>query len=161
MTDRIKSIIKNARKQSFEYNGAKITVRESLAIDRMRMPIARINVREEWLADQNADKPKKQQILIIDDYEWNQIVNFVLFVMRTVNIKGKLFVPAEEEGKPPIEFYLPNENDSDAVWYESYDHFLCIPLDLYEQWNDALVKVDRVDPDPEVLPGGEKSTTTT
>lgn len=148
MTDRMQDLYNNARKQTFDYNGAKITVRESLGIDKMDMAVYRRFVRDELLAEQEANDPKDTEL---HDIDWNRIVNFVLFAARTVKIKGKM----------PGDFKVPGASDSEDVWHEAYWQFLTLPGDLIETWDDALVAVNKPEPDPEALPGGESSTTNT
>lgn len=148
MMNRLKSLYDNARTQTFSHNGAKITVRESLGIDQMDMSVYRRFVRVELLAEQEANDPKNTSL---HDIDWNRIVNFVLFASRTVSIKGKL----------GAEFKLPAPSDDEAAWYKAYWQFLTLPGDLIETWDDALVAVNKIEPDPEVLPGDESSTTNT
>lgn len=146
--DRMRDLYSNARTQTFSYNGVKITVRESLGIDKMDMSVYRRFVRDELLAEQEANDPKDTKL---HDIDWNRIVNFVLFATRTVTIKGKI----------PSGFNLPTASDSEDVWYESYWQFLRLPGDLIEAWDDELIAVNKIEPDPEVLPGDESYTTNT
>ncbi len=148
MTNRLQDLYNNARTQTFSYNGAKITVRESLGIDTMDMAVYRRFIREGILEEQSASDPKDDKL---SDIDWNRIVNFVLFAARTVSIKGKL----------GIEFKLPTSSDGEDVWMESYWQFLCMPNDLIQVWDDELIAVNKIEPDPEALPGGESSTTNT
>lgn len=148
MTNRMKALYDNARQQTFSHNGAKITVRESLGIDKMDMAVYRRFVRDELLSEQEASDPKNTEL---HDIDWNRIVNFVLFATRTVGIKGKI----------PGKFKLPTASDDEGVWHEAYWQFLTLPGDLIETWDDALVAVNKPEPDPEVSPGGESSTTIT
>lgn len=146
MTDRLQDLYDNARTQTFGYNGAKITVRESLGIDKMDMAVYRRFIREGILEERIASDPKDDKLRDID---WNRIVNFVVFAARTVSVKGKL----------GIEFKLPTSSDDEAVWLEAYWQFLMFPNDLMQVWDDELIAVNKIEPDPEVLPGNESSTT--
>lgn len=142
MTDRLKTLYDNAKTKTFQYNGAKITVRESLGIDNMDMAVYRRFVRDELLAEQETNNPKDT---ILHDVDWNRIVNFVLFVTRTNSISGKM----------PGKFKLPTAKDDEDVWYDAYWEFLQLPGELIAMWDDALVDVNKSQPDPEALPGGE------
>lgn len=148
MTNRLQDLYKNARTQTFNYDGAKITVRESLGIDKMDMAVYRRFVRDELLAEQESNDSKNDKL---GDIDWNRVSNFVGFAGRTVNIKGKM----------PGGFKLPTPSDGEDAWVESYWQFLCLPGDLIQTWDDALIAVNKTEPDPEALPGGESSTTTT
>lgn len=151
MSDRLKHLYDNARKKTFEYNGAKITVRESLGIDKMDMSIYRRFVRGQLLEERNNGNSKKNQVTVLGDIDWNRILNFVLFATRTTSIEGKM----------TVEFRLPTSEDDEQVWYDSYWQFLSLPGDLIEKWDDALIDVDKVEPDPEAVPDDEKSMTVT
>lgn len=149
MTDRLQDLYNNARRQTFEHNGAKITVRESLGIDKMDMSVYRRFIRDCLLEEANTNKPDKQsEITGIGDVAWNRIINFVVFAVRTIKIKG-------------INFQVPTSFDDENVWHEAYWKFLCLPGDLIEVWDDALVEINKTEPDPEAEPDDEKSTTTT
>ena len=148
MTNRLQDLYNNARTQTFSHNGAKITVRESLGIDKMDMAVYRRFIREGILEEQTAIDPKDDKLR---DVDWNRIVNFVVYATRTVSIKGKL----------GIEFKLPTPSDDEDVWVEAYWQFLYLPGDLIQKWDDELIAVNKTEPDPEVLPGNESSTTNT
>lgn len=148
MMNRLQSLYDNARTQTFSHNGAKITVRESLGIDTMDMVVYRSFVRSSILEEQTALDSKDDKLSSIS---WNRVMSFVTFAVRTVSIKGKL----------RAKFNLPAPSDDEDVWVESYWQFLCLPVDLIETWDDALIAIDKIEPDPEALPGGEKSTTNT
>ena len=148
MNKRLQSLYDNARTQTFSYNGAKITVRESLGIDKMDMAVFRRFIREGLLEEQTAIDPKDDKLR---DVDWNRISNFVAFAARTVSIKGKL----------GVEFKLPTSSDDEDVWLEAYWQFLMFPGDLMQVWDDELIAVNKIEPDPEVLPGNESSTTNT
>lgn len=155
MTDRLQSLYDNARTQTFSYNGAKITVRESLGIDKMDMAVYRRFVSESVLEEQRAKKPKEDKLSGVN---WNRVYNFVEFAARTVSIKGKLMVLVD---KKLVEFKLPTRLDDENIWQEAYWVFLYMTNDLIQAWDDALIAVNKTEPDPEVLPGDEKSTTNT
>lgn len=148
MNKRLQGLYNNARTQTFSYNGAKITVRESLGIDKMDMAVYRRFIREGLLEEQTAIDPKDDKLR---DVDWNRISNFVAFAARTVSIKGKL----------GVEFKLPTSSDDEDVWLEAYWQFLMFPGDLMQVWDDELIAVNKIEPDPEVLPGNESSTTNT
>jgi len=148
MTNRLQSLYDNARTQTFSYNGVKITVRESLGIDKMDMAVYRRFIRDSILEEQTDRDPKDDKL---NDIDWNRIHNFVEFAGRTVEIKGKM----------PGGFKLPTVTNSEDVWHKAYWEFLMFSSDLIQAWDDALIAVNKIEPDPEVLPGGESSTTNT
>ena len=148
MKNRLQSLYDNARTRTFSHNGVKITVRESLGIDKLDMSVYRRFVRDEMLAEQESNDPKDTNL---HDIDWNRIVNFVLFATRTVKIEGKI----------PGGFKLPTASDNENIWHEAYWQFLTLPGELIETWDDELVAVNKVESDPEVFPGDESSTTNT
>ncbi|MHC4620647.1 MAG: hypothetical protein ACYTEQ_23105 [Planctomycetota bacterium] len=148
MANRLKALYDNARKKTFEHNGAKITVRESLGIDKMDMAVYRRFVREGILADQIEVDPKD---ILLHDIDWNRIINFVAIVARTLEIKGKM----------PNNFKLPSASSTEEEWYAAYWAFLFLPGDLIDLWDDELIAIDKTEPDPEAKPDDEKSTTNT
>lgn len=151
MTDRLKAFFDNARKHTFEYNGAKIVVREGLGIDRLDATAYRREIRDRLLDEKRAANPKrKRETLDLTDLEWNRIFLFVPVILRTVSIQGTL----------PCNFRLPSPDDPDE-WYEAFWQFLQFPGDLMQAYDEALAQVNRPEPDPEAKPADEKSTTTT
>jgi len=154
MTDRMKALYDNARTQTFSHNGVKITVRESIGLGKIDRHIFTGYLKNAVLEELQKKEPKRERI---GDLHWNRISNAVTFIFRTVAIKGKLMV--DVQGKP-TEFKLPDPEDEES-WAEAYWTFLYIDGGLMEAWDNALTAVNKVEPDPEALPGDESSTTST
>jgi hypothetical protein len=141
MADRLKALFDNARTETFEYNGAKITVREELGIDQLDQQVYRRATRDKWYEDHEGVYP-------IPDLVWNRIINAVGYLARTVKVVGKL----------PGGLKLPDMEDTDGL-YEAFWAFLTLPNDLILKWDAALSKVNRPTPTPEAPPGDDKNTT--
>ena len=157
MVEQLQSIFDNARQETFDFNGTRITVRESLGADYLDKLVFRRFLREQW--DEKHYDPKTKKTVPISDVDWNRMANALWFIMRTVKVKGEL-PSLKAEGKPPRTFKLPSR-DNPEEWWEACWHFMVFPFDLIEKWDDALGKVNSPEPSPEANPGEGKNTTNT
>ena len=148
MAERLQTFFDNARKATFEYNGAKITVREGLAVDQLDGQVYRRFLRDKWREEH--DDPKAKIPSPISDVDWNRMVNFTGFIVRTVQIKGKM----------PGGFKLPSPDDADS-WYKAYWLFLKFPVKLVDAWDTAMMGTNNPVAPPEAPPGDDENTTNT
>lgn len=126
---------------TFEWNKAKITVREEIGRDEWRIQYVRGDVQRAYALA----KGKKQDALT----QWERIDcnEFALILLRS-SVKGSLGYP-----------WPDYEASTAEQLYAAFEQWTKSPCELIKTWYKAINDSDFKTPDPEGLPDAETSST--
>ncbi|MHC4558864.1 MAG: hypothetical protein ACYS80_16350 [Planctomycetota bacterium] len=119
--------------KTFEYNGAKITIRHSTGRDALYAPVLNYDLVESLKADK-ASKGQEAEIL---RFEWASIIWYTSILMRST-----------VEGKLPFEWPDYNTITAEQL-FDTYNALMDGDIELVTLWRDAAKKADLEVIDPE------------
>jgi hypothetical protein len=123
---------------TFEWENAKITVREQTGQDVWRLEFLQGEIQAAYRDEHNI---KFGEMSPWDNIDCN---NFAEYVLRST-VKGDIGVN-----------WVQYEDCTRAQMYVMFDWFKRSPKSLIERWKQALAEADLDAPDPEELPGDAK-----